>query len=106
MDIYAELARVRMQNSDVTVEDFARVVEKSRFAGSLNAKAQFRKRVTVEEVLAARSVISPLTLPMCSPIGDGGSCSGGDVRPRGKAPGSRAAGSGASLGADFGAGRW
>ena len=27
--------------------------------------------MTVEEVLAAREIVYPLTLPMCSPIGDG-----------------------------------
>jgi acetyl-CoA acetyltransferase len=45
-----------------------------------NPYAQFRKPMTVEEIMAARPVIYPLTAPMCSPIGDGGTaailCSG------------------------------
>lgn len=44
---------------------------KSRRAGALNPQAQFRKETTVEEVLASRMVSDPLTLFMCSSIGDG-----------------------------------
>jgi acetyl-CoA acetyltransferase len=32
--------------------------------------AQYRDRLSVEEVLGARVIVEPLTLPMCSPIGD------------------------------------
>jgi acetyl-CoA acetyltransferase len=71
MDIYAMMARGHMKAYGSTVEDFARVVEKNAFHGSLNPRAQFRERLTVEEVLQARSIVDPLTLPMCSPIGDG-----------------------------------
>ncbi|SAK52608.1 acetyl-CoA acetyltransferase [Caballeronia temeraria] len=45
---------------------------KSRHAGSLNPHAQFRKETSVEEVLTSRMVSDPLTLFMCSSIGDGG----------------------------------
>jgi acetyl-CoA acetyltransferase len=51
--------------------DFARVVVKSRKAASLNPMAQFRKETTIEEVLGSRMVSDPLTLFMCSSIGDG-----------------------------------
>ncbi|EME19409.1 thiolase [Rhodococcus triatomae BKS 15-14] len=71
MDIYADAARKRMARNGLTPEDFAKVVEKSRWAGSLNPRAQFRQPVTVDEVLSARKVVDPLTLPMCSPMGDG-----------------------------------
>jgi acetyl-CoA acetyltransferase len=37
----------------------------------MNPRAQFQEALTVEQVLAARAIIDPLTLPMCSPIGDG-----------------------------------
>jgi acetyl-CoA acetyltransferase len=47
------------------------VVVKSRRAGSLNPVAQFRKETTIEEVLGSRMVSNPLTLFMCSSIGDG-----------------------------------
>lgn len=71
MDIYAMMARRHMKEYGVTQEDFARVVEKNAFHGSLNPRAQFRDHPTVAEVLAARTIVEPLTLPMCSPIGDG-----------------------------------
>ncbi|MGN5479829.1 hypothetical protein ACTMU2_32185 [Cupriavidus basilensis] len=44
---------------------------KSRRAASLNPVAQFRTPTTVEEVLASRVISDPLTLQMCSSIGDG-----------------------------------
>lgn len=71
MDLYAQKARDYMERSGVTQEDFARVVSKSRKFAAENPRAQFRGPLSVEEVLAAREIIWPLTLPMCSPIGDG-----------------------------------
>jgi len=71
MDIYAEKTRKYMRASGATPEDFAQVVVKSRAAAALNPLAQFRTPLTVEEVLGARTISAPLTLPMCSPIGDG-----------------------------------
>lgn len=71
MDIYAGKARKYMAQAGATVEDFARVAAKSHKFGSLNPKAQFQKALSVEEILASREIISPLTLAMCSPIGDG-----------------------------------
>jgi acetyl-CoA acetyltransferase len=72
MDIYAERSRKYMARSGATEDDFARVTVKSRHAASFNPKAQFRAETTVDEVLAGKMVSPPLTLPMCSPIGDGG----------------------------------
>jgi acetyl-CoA acetyltransferase len=37
----------------------------------MNPYAQFQKKMSVEEILAARLVSWPLTVPMCAPIGDG-----------------------------------
>ena len=71
MDIYAERTRRYMEATGVTSADIAQIVVKSRHAASLNPFAQFRKPTTVEEVLAARMISTPLTLPMCSSIGDG-----------------------------------
>lgn len=71
MDIYAEKTRKYMERSGATVEDFAKVSVKSRLGGSHNPWAQFRTTTTVEEVVNSRVVSAPLTLPMCSPIGDG-----------------------------------
>jgi len=47
------------------------VSAKNSYHGSLNPNAQFQEAMSVEEVLAAREVVYPLTLPMCSPLGDG-----------------------------------
>ncbi len=71
MDIYAAKTRAWMRDAGVTREDFARVVVKSRRAASLNPVAQFRDLTTIEAVLASRMIADPLTLFMCSGIGDG-----------------------------------
>lgn len=71
MDIYAAAARMHMQRYGTTVEQFAAVSAKNSLHGSLNSRAQFREALTVAEVLAAPTIASPLTRPMCSPIGDG-----------------------------------
>ncbi|QCY09450.1 thiolase family protein [Pseudomonas sp. MPC6] len=71
MDIYATMARDYMARSGATPEHFARVSVKNSKHGSLNPNAQFRKVLTVEEVLNAPLIADPLTLLMCSPICDG-----------------------------------
>lgn len=71
MDVYAGMAREYMDRSDATPEDFARVSVKSHEFGALNPNAQYRHPLTVAEVLESRPVAGPLTLLMCSPIGDG-----------------------------------
>ncbi len=71
MDLYAENARAFMEATGSTQEDLARVVVKSRQYASHNPRAQFRDELTIDEVLTAREIVWPLTLPMCSPIGDG-----------------------------------
>ncbi len=71
MDIYAFMAKAHMRRYGSTPEQFAMVAAKNSRHGSLNPRAQFRDILTVEQILGARSVVEPLTLPMCSPIGDG-----------------------------------
>lgn len=71
MDIYAAMTRHYMSQSGATAEDFARIAVKNQGNGKLNPKAQYGADVTVEEVLASREISAPLTLLMCSPIGDG-----------------------------------
>jgi acetyl-CoA acyltransferase len=71
MDVYAAMSRAYMERSGATPEDFAEIAVKSHAHAALNPKAQFRAQVTVAEVLAARMISDPLTLLMCSPIGDG-----------------------------------
>jgi acetyl-CoA acetyltransferase len=71
MDIYAAMTRHYMTQSGATAEDFARIAVKNQGNGKLNPKAQYGADLTVEEVLASREISPPLTLLMCSPIGDG-----------------------------------
>jgi acetyl-CoA acyltransferase len=71
MDVYATMARAYMRSSGATVEDFAEVSVKNHLHGTLNPYAQYRDAVTRQDVLASREVAGPLTLLMCSPIGDG-----------------------------------
>lgn len=71
MDIYATEAVAHMKAYGTTREQLAAVPAKNSRHGAHNPRAQFRDVTTVEEVLAAREIVWPLTLPMCSPIGDG-----------------------------------
>jgi acetyl-CoA acetyltransferase len=71
MDVYANAARAHMERYGTTVEQFAAVSAKNSFHGSLNPRAQFREALSVEQVLADRMIVEPLTRSMCSPIGDG-----------------------------------
>jgi acetyl-CoA acyltransferase len=71
MDIYAANSRAYMTSSGATREDFAEVAVKSHRHAALNPYAQYRNAVTVEDVLASREIAAPLTLLMCSPVGDG-----------------------------------
>jgi acetyl-CoA acetyltransferase len=71
MDIYAASSRAYMKSSGATQEDFAEVAVKSHRHAALNPYAQYRTEVTVDDVLASREIAPPLTLLMCSPIGDG-----------------------------------
>ena len=69
--VYAMRATRYLHETDATPEDLALVSVKARKHGALNPFAQFRQETTVEEVLNARRVADPLTLPMCCPTGDG-----------------------------------
>jgi acetyl-CoA acyltransferase len=68
---YALNARMYMEKYDVTQTQFAKVVVKNTKNGALNPHAQFHTPRTVEEVLNSREISYPLTLYMCSAIGDG-----------------------------------
>ena len=71
MDIYAYMSKAHMRKYGTTREQIAAVAAKNSRHGALNPRAQFQTAMTVAEVLAAREIVWPLTLPMCSPIGDG-----------------------------------
>ena len=84
MDMYASTCRSHMEKFGTTQEDLAYIAAKNHQNSVYNPYAQYRRPMTVEEVLAGRPVVYPLTAPMCAPIGDGGAaavlCSGDYMR--------------------------
>lgn len=68
---FAFFLRKYMKKYGATPKHFAKVVEKNSYNGSLNPYAQHRKPLTIEEVMNSRMVSDPLTLYMCSSMGDG-----------------------------------
>ncbi len=71
MDVYAALAKLHMKTFGSTQRDLAAVASKNHNHSVHNPLSQYRKAMSVDEVLAARSIAWPLTLPMCSPVSDG-----------------------------------
>jgi len=71
MEFYAGVAREYLERYGATPADFARVAVKNRNHASLNPLAHMQRPQTIEEVLGARMIVDPLTLPMCSPTTDG-----------------------------------
>jgi acetyl-CoA acyltransferase len=69
--LYSMQLRKWVEQYGVTKEQFAKVVVKNSYNGSLNPYAQFRKPLTIEQVLSSRVVAEPLTQYMCSTMGDG-----------------------------------
>jgi acetyl-CoA C-acetyltransferase len=69
--LYAMIARAHMEAFGTTEEDLAWVAVKNHRHGALNPRAQFRREVTVEQVMSSSLVASPLRLLHCSPVSDG-----------------------------------
>ncbi|MFO7895275.1 MAG: thiolase domain-containing protein [Longimicrobiales bacterium] len=69
--LYAMMARAHMEQHGTTLEDMAWVAVKNHRHGALNPKAQYRKEVTVDQVLGSAAVADPLRLLNCSPVSDG-----------------------------------
>jgi acetyl-CoA acetyltransferase len=72
MDVYAAFCRFHMRRFGLTQRQIAAVASKNHRHSVENARSQFRDAYSVEQVLAAPPITYPLTLPMCSPISDGG----------------------------------
>jgi acetyl-CoA acetyltransferase len=68
---WAFLARRRMEERGTTAEDLARVAVKAHEVGAHNPNARFRKRFTLDEVLASPLVADPLRLYEICPVSDG-----------------------------------
>jgi acetyl-CoA acetyltransferase len=71
MDVYAALAKSHMRRFGSTERQLAAVAAKNHRHSTLNPLSQYREDMSIEEVLNARLVSWPLTLPMCAPISDG-----------------------------------
>lgn len=71
MDIYSAFCRWHMERHGTTQNQLALIASKNHFHSSMNPYAQFQKKMDMEQILAARPVSWPLTVPMCAPIGDG-----------------------------------
>ncbi len=71
MDIYAAFCRHHMTRFGSTQRQMATVSAKNHSHSTHNPRSQYQRAFSVEEVLAARVIAWPLTLPMCSPISDG-----------------------------------
>lgn len=71
MDVYAAFAKFHMARYGTTQRQLAVVAAKNHTHSIHNPLSQYRKAFSVDEVLAARLIAWPMTLPMCSPISDG-----------------------------------
>jgi len=76
MDIYGALAKFHMNAFGTTQRQLAAVAAKNHVHSQHNPLSQYREPMSVDEVMAARKVSWPLTLPMCSPISDGAAAAG------------------------------
>lgn len=72
MDVYAAYCRYHMKTYGLTQRQLAAVCAKNHRHSVYNERAFFRKPFTIDEVLAAKPVVYPLTVPMCAPVTDGG----------------------------------
>jgi acetyl-CoA C-acetyltransferase/acetyl-CoA acyltransferase len=70
--VFALIARAHMAKYGTTEEQMAAVAVKNHHHGTLNPKAQFRKEITIEQVMASPKIADPLKLYDCCPFTDGG----------------------------------
>jgi acetyl-CoA C-acetyltransferase len=68
---YALYATAYMFNYGASEEDFCQVAVKNHYYASMNPKAQFQRRITVEDCMKSRYVAWPIKLYDSSPITDG-----------------------------------
>jgi len=71
---YAMDATLYLHETGATREQLAAVAVKNRWHASLNPLAQYRKPITLEEVMAQRPIVEPLGLYDVPPRGDGAAC--------------------------------
>ena len=71
MDVYAALAKFHMKTFGTTERQLAAVAAKNHHHSTFNPLSQYRNDMSIDDVLSARMISWPLTLPMCAPISDG-----------------------------------
>jgi len=71
MDYYAVKAMKVMKKYGYTQEQLARVCSKTHQHSTMNPKAQYRKAMSWEQVMADKPITYPLTRSMCAPTGEG-----------------------------------
>lgn len=71
--LYAMIANYYLEKYSYSEKNLAYVSVKNHYHGSLNDKAQFRRKITVEDVLKSAYVAYPLKVLDSSPISDGAS---------------------------------
>ncbi len=69
--LYAMIARMHMHVHGTTREQLARVAIKNHANAIHNPKAQFRRKISFEDVINSPMVADPLRVLDCSPISDG-----------------------------------
>ncbi|PIN85144.1 MAG: acetyl-CoA acetyltransferase [Candidatus Diapherotrites archaeon CG11_big_fil_rev_8_21_14_0_20_37_9] len=69
--LYAMMARAHMEKYGTTEEQLAEVAVKNHKNAVNNPNAQFRREITVDDVMNSGYITSPLKLLDCSPITDG-----------------------------------
>ncbi len=70
--LYALMARRHMNDYGTTSEMLAAAAVKNHKHGAKNKYAQYRKEITIDDVLKSKMVADPLHILDCSPITDGG----------------------------------
>ena len=70
---FALSMRRHMEKYGTTLEQFAQVSVKNHRNGCLNPYSQYKKELSVEEILNSRLIVDPITLLQCCPNTDGAS---------------------------------
>ncbi len=70
--LYAMIARAHMEKYGTTEEDLSWVSVKAHRNGAKNPHAQFRRVMSLEDIMTSSMVAEPLRLLHCSPVTDGG----------------------------------
>jgi benzoylsuccinyl-CoA thiolase BbsB subunit len=68
---FALIARRLMETRGATPEDLAYPSVKNHYNACMNPDAQYKKRLTTEEILNSKMISDPLTLLQCCPFTDG-----------------------------------